>query len=357
MRNNAIALLLAVTCLAEQTYRQALPGWKYEFPRDHFDHPEFRTEWWYYTGNVQTSTGRRFGYELTFFRHGVDGSKRGDHNVWEIKDAWMAHFALSDIGAKRFLHTERLTRQGPGIAGVDFAKRTVWNGNWHVRWTDDQSFQLRAVSEQFSVQLELRLAKPPVIHGENGISRKAAGEGRASHYVSLTRLETTGSIKVNGQQFPVTGQSWMDHEWFTHSLTPDQTGWDWFSLQFDDGSELMLYRLRRRDGTVEPHSSGTYVDASGRARHLRLSEFSLIPGRTWRSPVSKASYPVEWAIRVPSLRLELALRPLLNGQELAGKSKVSPVYWEGAVEVHGSGRHGRGYLEMSGYAGALRMGE
>ena len=358
----ALLLMLAAASWAAEPYRQALPGYRYEFPRDHFNHPDFRTEWWYYTGNLRTPEGRRFGFELTFFRHGIDRTP-GRGGVWDVRDAWLAHFALSDLDGGRFVHAERLNRQGPGLAGADLAQARVWNGNWQVRWTLDRaapggvaSKRLEAVAESFRVNLALRPLKPPVIHGTDGISRKAAGPGRASHYVSFTRMAAAGELEIGGRRFAVEGLAWMDHEFFTHQLEPEQSGWDWFSLQFDDGSELMLFRLRRKDGTPDPNSAGTYVDARGRARHLRSGDFSLSPGRTWTSPETGGVYPVAWTVRAPALGIEAALSTRLPNQELRGKAAGSPAYWEGAMEIGGS-RRGVGYLEMTGYAGAVRLGD
>jgi predicted secreted hydrolase len=341
MKSSLLVLLLLAT-----DYRRALPGYKYEFPRDHFNHPEFRTEWWYYTGNLRDAGGRRFGYELTFFRHNVDQSAR--KNVWALDDVWFAHFAMSDIDGKRFMHKERFNRAGAGLAGVEQGR--IWNGNWRVNWGD--ALQLRAIADGFAADLTMKLEKPPVIHGTNGVSQKSAGAGRASHYVSLTRLRTNGSLTIDGRRYAVEGTSWMDHEFFTHSLESNQSGWDWFSLQLDDGAELMLYRLRRKDRSVEPYSSGTYIDKQGRSRHLRLDEYALTPGRTWTSPQSKATYPVEWSVMVPALGIDVKVTTKLDAQELGGRT----TYWEGAVDVSGT-HSGVGYLEMTGYAGALRMGE
>jgi predicted secreted hydrolase len=359
MRSSVLlTLLLSIAGIAAE-YRRALPGYHFEFPKDYFNHPEFRTEWWYFTGNLRDSAGHLFGYELTFFRHGIDRGKA--RNVWHVDDVWFAHFAMSDINGRKFVHTERFNRSGAGLAGAELGR--IWNGNWHVKWRLDDSkapsfssISLQAVAEDFATNLQLTSDKPAVVHGENGISQKSAGLGRASHYVSLTRLQTRGSLRFGQQNYRVEGTSWMDHEFFTHSLEKNQSGWDWFSLQLDDGSELMLYRLRRKDGSVEPYSSGTFVDAKGRPRHLRLEEFELRPGRTWTSPLSNGAYPVEWQVRVPSLSLDVKLTTRLNNQELAGKSKTAAVYWEGAIEVQGS-HTGRGYLEMTGYAGAVRMGD
>lgn len=365
MKSSVAALLLfAVAASASDEYRKALPGYTYSFPRDYFNHPEFRTEWWYYTGNLRSTEGRRFGYELTFFRHSANREQA--RNVWDIGEVWMAHFAMTDSDGRKFHHTERLNRTGPGLAGADVGR--IWNGNWFVDWKLDPSApagfsskHLVALAPKFAVDLRMTSDKPAVTHGLNGVSQKSAGAGRASHYVSLTRLQTRGTLTLDGKQYAVEGLSWMDHEFFSHSLESNQAGWDWFSLQLDDGTELMLYRLRRKDGTVEPYSSGTYVERNGQTRHLRLSEFQLTPGKTWTSPESKGEYPVEWSIRVPPLGIALELRTPLPSQELVGRSKTAPVYWEGLVDVTGTREgaplRGRGYLEMTGYAGAVRMGD
>src|SRR5450755_3173941 len=294
MKSSAIVLL---------AFRLALPGYHYEFPRDHYNHPEFQTEWWYYTGNVHTDEGRRFGFELTFFRQGVDRSEA--RSVWDVQDVWMAHLALSDIDGKQFLHTERFNRAGAGLAGADEKQARVWNGNWSA--TPDR---LAGVADRFQFSLALRPEKPPVIHGENGVSQKAASAGFGSHYISFTRIDARGEIRLDNKQYQVEGLAWMDHEFFTHQLDASQTGWDWFSLQLDDGSDLMLFRLRRKDGAADPFSAGTYVDQQGRARHLTAREFVVEPGRMWHK------YPVEWKVRVPSLNLDVALKPALDDQEM-----------------------------------------
>lgn len=339
--------------LAALVFRLALPGYHYEFPRDHFNHPDYQTEWWYYTGNVHTASGRRFGFELTFFRQGVD-REAPRQTVWDVRDIWMAHLALSDIDGRRFYHTERLNRTGPGIAGADLDQARVWNGNWQAKWTGD-SQELTAISDRFSLDLSLKSEKPPVIHGENGVSQKAEGAGRASHYISLTRLDTRGSITLDGKVFKVDGLSWMDHEFFTHQLDPSQSGWDWISLQLDNRTEFMLFELRRKDGARDPYSAGTFVDPSGRATHLRAGDFSLAPGEIWTSPGTGGRYPVAWTIRVPKLGFESKVTALLPQQELAGSGDASPTYWEGAIGAAGTlgskAVRGAGYLEMTGYAG------
>ncbi|HLJ14853.1 MAG TPA: lipocalin-like domain-containing protein [Bryobacteraceae bacterium] len=330
-------------------YKLALPGYRYEFPRDDFNHPEFQTEWWYYTGNLHTANGRRFGFELTFFRHGLEDTERTSAGVWDVHDVWIAHFAISDIDGNRFFHTERLNRAGPGIAGADLNQSRVWNGNWQVLWQQN-SQRLQAIAEKFSIRLSLRSNKPPVIHGINGVSQKSAGPGHASHYISFTRLLTHGTLVLEEKQFTVDGLAWMDHEFFTHQLESKQIGWDWFSLQFEDGSELMLFRLRRKDGSPDPYSSGTYIDQQGQSRHLTHADFSLVPGKIWTSSSSGAQYPIQWTIRVPSLGIDVNVQTRLPQQELTGQT----AYWEGAIEISGT-RKGAGYLEMTGYAAPVKL--
>jgi predicted secreted hydrolase len=372
MRSRAACLIVALlvwqSCAfrparaqtTSEPYKVALPGYRYEFPRDHFDHPDFQTEWWYYTGNVKTADGHRFGFELTFFRQGVnrDAAKTAS---WDVRDLYLAHLALSDLDAKRFYHAERTNRAGPGIAGISVKEQRIWNGNWQVAWHRDAQ-DLQAVDARFELKLVLHSEKAPVINGENGVSQKAKGPGKASHYISLTRLASSGQIVLEGNRFEVSGLAWMDHEFFTHQLESGQAGWDWFSIQFIDDTELMLFRIRRKDGAVDPYSAGTYVDAHGASTHLRAGDFSLQPaGATWMSSATKANYPIEWKIAVPKLGIELVAKTPLPSQELiGGGSRLTPSYWEGAVTFDGLrssvALRGVGYLEMTGYDRPFEMG-
>jgi len=347
--------LLLLQPLAAQ-YRTAVPGYHYEFPRDHFSHPDFQTEWWYYTGNLKSAERHRFGFELTFFRQAAsrDESKAG---AWDVRDLYLTHLALSDLDGGQFYHAERLNRAGPGIAGVNEANGRIWNGNWQIQW-EGEGQKLQAVEERFRLRLAMRPEKPVVIHGENGISQKAEGAGHASHYISFTRLDTSGELELNGKKFKVTGLAWMDHEFFTQQLEAGQAGWDWLSLQLEDKTELMLFHIRRKDGSIDPYSAGTFVDAQGKPMHLRASDFVLEPsGEKWTSPVTYATYPIGWKITIPKLGIELEARTPLASQELTGKTRLAPNYWEGAIQV--SGRHGSapvggvGYLEMTGYDKAV----
>jgi len=361
MKSRVTAWLLLIAWLPPGVgeFKTALPGYHYQFPRDHFDHPDYQTEWWYSTGNIAAADGHRFGFELTFFRQAVsrDPTKT---SAWDVRDVYLAHFALSDLDGGRFYHAERVNRRGPGIAGIDRGRRRIWNGNWSLQWNGEDQ-ELGATDEHLSLSLTLHPQKPLVIHGENGVSQKAEGPGHASHYISFTRLGTEGTITIDRKTSHVSGLSWMDHEFFTHQLAADQVGWDWLSLQLDDNSEVMLYRIRRKDGTADPFSAGTYIDPQGKPHHLRASDFSLLPqAESWTSPASSARYPVRWTIVIPELRIQLDATTALKSQELSGDSKVVPTYWEGAITLEGHRGDrmlkGVGYLEMTGYDRPVNFG-
>jgi predicted secreted hydrolase len=271
---------------------------------------------------------------------------------WDVRDLYIAHLALRDLDGQNFLHAERSNRAGPGIAGASEADGRIWNGNWQALWHDDVQ-QLQAVDERFAFRFAMRSAKAPVIHGENSVSQKAQGPGRASHYISLTRLNASGQIQLAGKTYEVAGTAWMDHEFFTHQLDAEQSGWDWMSIQLQDDSELMLFNIRRQDGSIDPYSAGTFVDARGDTTHLRRDEFSLEPaGETWISPATHAAYPLRWKISVHKFGITLESSTLLRSQEVTS-SGFLPAYWEGAVNFSGikerSQIGGVGYLEMTGY--------
>lgn len=357
----AIALAMAALAFAAAEWQIALPGYRYEFPRDHFEHPGYRTEWWYYTGNVRAQDGHRFGFELTFFRQAIpESTNQASEGIWNPNPIYFAHLALSDIGGHAFYQTQRLNRAGPGLAGASFAERRYWNGNWQVHWATDSGEQdLQAVCERFTLQLHLRPEKPFVINGQNGVSVKGPLPGEASHYISFTRLRAKGALEWKNSLLAVEGLAWMDHEFFSEPEENTLMGWDWFAIQLDNDEELMLYRLRRRSEEQDPWSSGTYVDTRGQAHFLSAADFSLTPLETWASSASGARYPIAWRISVPSLGLELNETTPLPAQELA-ESEVSPSYWEGAVSyngrIHGQPVRGVGYLEMTGYARAVNLG-
>ena len=353
MHRSILTALLLVPLPALPGYRAAVPGYHFEFPHDHFAHPDFRTEWWYYTGNLQAKDGHRYGFELVFFRQGADAEARlaaaKNPSAWTVQDYFIAHLALSDIDGRRFRYFERVNRKGPGLAGADFERGRIWNGNWQALWDLPAGTQtLSAVADGIRFTLRLKPGKPPVVHGENGISRKSWEEGRASYYVSFTRLEVEGTL--NGGA--VAGTAWMDHEWFTNLLAPNERGWDWFSAQLADGTELMLFQVRRDDGK-QPYSAGTLVGRDGRATYLKPGDFSLRALEYWRSPKSGARYPVRWRIAIPRLKVDLECAAAMNDQELV-ESQEGNTYWEGAVTYSGSAR-GAGYLELTGYAHPVKM--
>jgi predicted secreted hydrolase len=332
LRVFSFSLLVLPLLAGGFAYREALPDYRYQFPRDHFEHEDFRTEWWYYTGNVTDADGKRFGFELVFFRQG-ERHDAANASAWTLQDLYLAHAALTDVAGKHFWYEERVNRAGPGVAGASFEKQRFWNGNWSAQWNGENQ-TLDAVTDHFRFHLDLHPSKPFVIEGENGLSQKAAGPGRASHYVSFTRLEVSGTINSSR----VKGSAWMDHEWFTEQLAGDQVGWDWFSVQLDNRTELMLFELRHKDGSIDPYSSGTFVDAQGRAVHLKRDDFTLRPLAKWHA------YAIEWSVKIPSLNIDMTARSVLPDQELRGSTN----YWEGAVDYSGTHR-GAGYLEMTGY--------
>jgi predicted secreted hydrolase len=346
--------IIASTAFAAD-WKIAEPGWRYEFPRDHHAHREFKTEWWYFTGSLFDNDGHRFGYELTFFRHGIQPAAARDPNAsrFVVDDLKFAHFAITDVGGRKFHFRQKTSRGAFGEAGFDDGNRIAWIENWNLTATSD-GFDVAALSDFGSVHLHLRASKPPVIHGENGVSAKAAGGSSASHYYSNPRLETSGELVANGTARQVRGETWFDHEWSSSQLGQGEMGWDWLCLQFDDGAELMLYRMRLANGGVEPSSSGTWIAPDGTATHLCTSDFQMKPMVFWKSDVTRAQYPIGWHIVLPGQQAEFTIKAALEDQEL----KLGAItYWEGAIDAIGTRDakpiKARGYLELTGYAGTL----
>ncbi|MGC3975260.1 MAG: lipocalin-like domain-containing protein [Nitrospira sp.] len=338
-------------------FDMAVPGYQYRFPQDHGAHERFRTEWWYYTGHVRTADGRRFGFELTFFRRGIPPDQvQTLPSKWSIQQLYLAHFALTDLDAKQFYYADRVSREGLGKAGAETGQLHVWVDRWSLLMDDAaaSSHQLQAATDSVAINLTVVPEKPPVIHGRGGVSRKGADPGQASHYYSLTHLATEGQIRVGTETFAVTGLSWMDHEFGSSDLGPHVVGWDWFSLQFSDSTELMWYSLRRADGSSDPVSSGTLVLADGRVQPLDAQDLSIEPLAYWTSPRSKGRYPQRWRLTSPALGMDVTVESLLEDQELDTARSTGVTYWEGAVSASGRSRGapvtGRGYVEMTGYA-------
>ena len=337
-------------------YARASAVRSFAFPADHGPHPDFRNEWWYFTGNLQDGTGRRFGYQLTFFRIALAPGAPASSSRWRTNQVYMAHFALTDVAADSHLGFERFGRAAAGVAGAENPPLHLWLDDWVVEAGDEQGFPLRLKAESDGVAIDLLLApsKPVVLNGDRGLSRKSVTQGNASYYYSLTRLPTTGSLRTAEGRFEVTGSSWLDREWSTSALAEDQAGWDWFALQLDDGRDLMLYRLRRKDGSMDPASAGTLVDNDGETVHLSARDMDLAVRDYWTSPRTGARYPVRWRLKVPREKLSLEVEPLVVDQEMNTRVR----YWEGAVSAKGeaAGRpvSGSGYMELAGYGAAER---
>jgi predicted secreted hydrolase len=380
MIRNAIALvpwLLVLVVVGrgssvrqDDPWQRASPDRPVRVPADHVSHPGYRLEWWYYTGNLRGDDGRAYGYQVTFFRVGVDPAPVNP-STFAVRDLYMAHVAVTDIAAGRHVFADRLNRAGVHWAGARADRYEVWNENWRASLDAQGRHRVVVDAGTFALDLTMSPGKPAVLHGDHGYSRKGRDPGNASHYYSLTRLPTTGTLRLGPRTVNIRGNSWMDHEFGTSSLEPGTRGWDWFALQLDDGREVVLYRLRQADGSSSPYSSGTIVARDGRAEPLRPDDFTVTPRRDWRSAASGATYPVEWDVQVPSHGLNLTVRAAVDDQELRTQRSTNVTYWEGAVVVSGTSHKGQagtggsagsphepvavtgvGYLELTGYSGA-----
>lgn len=324
---------------------------EFRFPEDHGAHPTFRNEWWYLTGNLISEEGRRFGYQFTIFRNALSPEISPSTSRWRSNQVYMAHFALSDFSTGKHKAFERFGRGAAGVAGAENPPLRVWLDDWQLVADDTTGFpwRLSAKVDDLSLDLALMPGKPLVLNGDRGLSHKGGAPGNASYYYSMPRLESEGEIRFSGERFNVKGLSWLDREWSTSALAEGQAGWDWFALQLDDGSDLMLYRLRRSDGTSDPASGGNFVDAEGRARVLKYDDFAFHIQDTWLSPETGVRYPLKWQLVLPNLGMTLDVAAVFENQEM----DLSVRYWEGAVTVSGETPdgfvNGRGYMELAGY--------
>ena len=325
-----------------------------EFPRDHGSHPEFQTEWWYFTGNLKNNEGRQFGYQFTVFRRALSRDLPDLDSDWATSQAYLAHAGVTDVQSKRYLVDEIYSRGALNLAGVQAEPFSVWVENWIAEGSAGQcsgclTLSIKAESDDFSFDLDLDSVKPAVLHGERGVSRKSTIPGNASYYYSLSRLRTSGTLTIQGESTSVSGDSWMDHEWFSSVLDEGQSGWDWFSLQLDDQRELMLFQVRNHDPVVEPFKYGLVVDQHGQTELIPPDQIVLTPVRTWKSNLSHSEYPVHWKIEIPWFNMKLDVESLIDAQERDDSFR----YWEGAIRVSGMESNqpitGLGYLEMTGY--------
>ena len=316
----------AATPGAGDGWKRAAPERGIVLPADHVAHPEYRLEWWYYTGNVQGDDGRPYGYQVTFFRFGVV-REQANASVWAVRDLYMAHVAITDPEGRGHLFADRINRAGVHWAGARTDRYEVWNETWRVSLDEQGRHHLQVNADEFSLDLRLEEGKRAALQGTNGYSQKGTDPGNASHYYSLTRMPTTGTVRVGEKTVNVSGASWMDHEFGTSALEATTQGWDWFALQLSDGRDLMLYRFRRTDGQSDPYSSGTWVAVDGSTMGLDASAFAIAPRREWRSEASGATYPVEWDVSIPGSDTTLRVRAVIDQQELLTRRSTNVTYW------------------------------
>jgi predicted secreted hydrolase len=333
-------------------FQRATEARPFTFPADHGPHSEYQTEWWYYTGNVQSPNGQQWGYQLTFFRRAVTATPVARSSKWAANNMYMAHFALTDVAGRQFFASDRFARGGElGLAGATGEPYHVFVRDWSARGTGNAA-TLQATSDRYAINLEVQSLKPAMLQGEsaNGLSQKSSEVGNASYYYSLPRMQTTGTLTVDGQTYEVSGLSWMDHEWGTSALGAQQTGWDWFALQLSDGRDIMWGQLRRADGSIDV-AHGGISSSDGTTMTLHQGDVTVTPVATWTSSTTGATYPVRWQVNIPKADLSLDVEARLVDQEL---HLASGAYWEGAVRVTGS-VEGQGYVELTGYGERLQQ--
>ncbi|HUG42189.1 MAG TPA: lipocalin-like domain-containing protein [Longimicrobiales bacterium] len=357
-------LSVAATLAAGDTagFARAVEPRALTFPRDHGPHPEYRHEWWYFTGNLERpGGGAAYGFQLTFFRSALRPGPTTVASAWATSQAYMGHFALTDVDGGGFRAFERFERGALGLAGATGGSEEgvrIWVGDWEAALVaadgpggadgPGSAWRVRAEEDGVAVDLWLTPAKPVVLQGDRGLSRKGPEPGNASYYYSLTRLRARGTVRGDGREVPVHGTAWLDREWGTSALGAGLAGWDWFSLQLDSGAEVMVYRLRREDGGTDRFSAGTYVEPGGGVIRLGADDFALEETGSWDGPAG-VRYPSGWRVRIPGVGLDLRVDPRVRAQEL----DLAFRYWEGSVAVEGTGPggpvRGLGYVELTGY--------
>ena len=370
MKIKFLYLILSIIAISQPVFAEDKSNYlavtgpcNFEFPQDHGDHPGYRTEWWYYTGNLHSKAGDQYGFQLTFFRSQI--SPPGDEkkwprqpSAWRTSQVYLAHAAISDIAGKQHLMAEDVSRAALGLAGVNqSAQQTkIFLKNWSTRIDADVHI-LKVDAADFSYELNFQPAKPAALHGDRGYSLKGSTSERASCYYSFTRLEGQGSISIGGNKVAVTGSAWMDHEFSTALLEPGITGWDWFSLQLSDSTEIMVFLLRTEKGGLHAASSGTYIYADGKTRPIANAEINVEVLDTWRSKQSAERYPVRWRMQIAPLSIDVKVTSNLPDQEMRTTGSTGVTYWEGSVSIDGiKNKHavkGDGYVELTGYAGVF----
>jgi predicted secreted hydrolase len=337
---------------ADADFQRALHPREWSFPRDHGRHGGFRTEWWYFTGNLRDSAGHPFGFQLTFFRNAISPQSTTRPSPWAMNDLYFAHAAISDLGDSQFVFKDRLERGRPGLAWSSDKTLEVSLLDWSAK-LENGSIHLHAAEAAFAIDLTCSEGRGPILQGPGGVNRKGREPGQASYYYSMTRLKTVGSLTLNGKTYHAQGLSWMDHEFSSNSLSPDQTGWDWMGLQLSDGSDLMIYRIRNKAGGAD-YLSGTHITPDGQAHYLSATDISMEGSHPWTSPSSGGVYPQEWELKCTGLP-DLIVKSAMPGQELITSASTKVTYFEGAANVTDiNGKPaGEGYLEMTGYSTSL----
>ncbi|MDP4189988.1 MAG: lipocalin-like domain-containing protein [Bacteroidota bacterium] len=364
--NNKIkASVLLRSVLADEDtsgYERAIAPKKLVFPKDHGPHPEFKTEWWYFTGNLDTKYGRHFGYQFTIFRISLAKKSLAKQSFdtstpspWRTNQIYMGHFTITDVKNNKFYCFERFSRGSENLAGASSLPFKVWLEDWNVEAYSNDAIngipELRLLAKEgdISARLSLKSLKNPVLQGDRGLSQKGEGKGNASYYYSLPRMKTEGTISIADEEFSLNGLSWMDREWSTSALDKNQSGWDWFSLQLNDGREIMYYQMRRSDGSKDRYSNGIIISPDGKVTKLNKDEVELHVLSYWTSPRDKAQYPSTWRLKIPKGNIDLQIVPYVKDQQL----NVSIHYWEGAVRFWSNSSDktlsGNGYVELTGY--------
>jgi len=349
-----VSLSKAMGEVADEDFSKAVEKRKFVFPDDHGAHPDFRTEWWYFTGNLVSDDGKEFGYQFTIFRTALSKEKSERNSEWNSNQIYMAHFAVTDIDGNKFYYDERFSREGNNLAGAQASPFKVWLEDWQIIQTEDKAtfdlpiITVKAKSEKAEIDFKLESVKPFVLQGDEGLSQKGKQPGNASYYYSYTRLKTEGKIILEGREFSVSGFSWMDREWSTSALSEDQKGWDWFALQLDDNTEIMYYQMRKNNGSPDVFSKGVLVDESGKSQLIKKDNVNLKVTDYWESPDGE-KYPSGWSLQIPSKNIDLKITPSVKNQLM----DVAIRYWEGSVKIEGTKNSskitGRGYVELTGY--------
>jgi len=335
-------------------FAKAIEPIEFQFPRDFGSHPKFKNEWWYFTGNLKTESGRLFGFQFTIFRNALSADSLKRNSLWATNQFYMAHFALTDVQGKKFHAFERFSRGAKGLAGAQQSPLRIWLEDWIIEIIDDKEkpgipiFTVKATEKNKSIDLTLKSTKPVVLQGNKGLSQKGPEPGNASYYYSFTRLKTSGKIQLENKKYDVSGYAWLDREWSTSALGKDQVGWDWFSLQLDNGQEIMYYQIRNRDGSAGDFRSGTLVEKDGTYRTFNKNNIKLAILDHWTNPTGNL-YPSRWRLKLLNEDIELEIIPNFANQELP----LSIRYWEGSVSLAGKSNgqsiKGMGFVELTGY--------